>query len=300
MDLTLDRISDDDGRFAILAMDQRGTLRKMLEGAGQPATDEDLRQFKIDVVSALSPYSSGVLLDVEYGVDAVRAAGAIAETAGLLISAERSPGSSWNGEPRVEFDPERGPAWVRANGGVALKFLLRWRPDRPVTGDGPDLAAEALDAVAAVVDACRREGVPSVIEPLVATGPAEPPFDAARKRQAIIRSAELLAEIAPDLLKLEWPGDADGCRELTDAVGSVPWTLLSAGVAYEAFVDQVATAMDAGASGFIAGRAIWGEAVNLEPSARREFLATTSTDRLEGLRAGVVGRGRAWREVAAV
>jgi tagatose-1,6-bisphosphate aldolase len=298
MPLSLDRIADADGRFAILAMDQRGTLRKMLETAGRTAADEDLRQFKIDVVSALSPNSTGVLLDVEYGVDAVRAAGALAETTGLLISAERSPGSTWNGEARVEFDPDRGPAWVRANGGVALKFLLRWRPDRQPTPDGPDLAAEALAAVAAVVDACRREGMPSVIEPLVATGPGEAPFDAARKRQAIVRSAELLAELGPDLLKLEWPGDGNGCRELSDAVGSVAWTLLSAGVAYEVFVDQVATAMDAGASGFIAGRAIWGEAVGLEPSARREFLAGTASERLRLLRAGVVGHGRSWREVA--
>ena len=298
MPLTLDQIADADGRLAILAMDQRGTLRKMLQAASRPAEDEDLRQFKIDVVSALSPLSSGVLLDVEYGVDAVRAAGAIAETAGLLISAERSPGASWNGEPRVEFDSGRGPAWVRANGGVALKFLVRWSPDRPVTDGGPDLAGEALGAVAAVIAACRRDGMPAVIEPLVTTLPGEPAFDPPGERAAVVRSAQLLAELGPDLLKVEWPGDAGGCRELSEVAGGVPWTLLSAGVEFGAFVDRVGTAMDAGASGFIAGRAIWGEAVGLDRPARREFLATAASERLRALSAAVAGRGRSWHEVA--
>lgn len=298
MPRTLDQIADVNGRFAILAIDQRGTLRKMLDAADRPSEDEDLRQFKIDVVSALSPYCSGVLLDVEYGVAAVRTAGALAATVGLLISAERSPGSSWNGEPRVEFDPERGPAWVRAAGGVALKFLARWRPDRPVPDAGPDLAAEALDAVAAVVAACRQHGMSAVIEPLVVTLPGEPAFDPARKRLAVVRSAQLLAELGPDLLKLEWPGDADGCREIAEVVGTVPWTLLSAGVEFEEFVDRVGTAMSAGASGFIAGRAIWGEAVGLDRSARQEFFATTATDRLRALSAIVAERGRSWSEVA--
>ncbi len=298
MPLTLDQIADADGRFAILAMDQRSTLRNMLQAAGRPAEDEDLRQFKIDVVSALSPHSSGVLLDVEYGVDAVRTAGGIAATAGLLISAERSPGASWNGEPRAEFDPGRGPAWVRASGGVALKFLVRWRPDRPVPDVGPDLAGEALGAVAAVIAACRRDGMPAVIEPLVTTLPGEPAFDPTRKRAAVIRSAQLLAELGPDLLKLEWPGDAGGCREVSEVVGGVPWTLLSAGVEFEEFVDRVGNAMDAGASGFIAGRAIWGEAVALDRPARREFLATAASERLQTLSAAGAGRGRSWRTVA--
>jgi tagatose-1,6-bisphosphate aldolase len=36
--MTLDKIADSAGRSAILAMDQRGTLRTMLERSGRPAT----------------------------------------------------------------------------------------------------------------------------------------------------------------------------------------------------------------------------------------------------------------------
>lgn len=295
MSLSLDQIANDAGTFAILAMDQRGTLRKMLEKAGQPASGEDMSDFKVDVIGALSPHASGVLTDVEYGVGAVQAAGALDARAGLLISSERSPQPTWNGEHRTEYAPtERGPAFVAENGGSALKFLVRWRPDR-VAGPGePDLAKEALDAVAAVVADCRAAGMPSVIEPLVTTQPGEGPEE---KKRLVIRSAELLAELDPDLLKLEWPGDADGCGQVSKVCGRVPWALLSAGVAYEEFVTRVLTAMDGGAAGYIAGRAFWGEAVGLTGAERRQFLASTALDRMAGLNAAIEGHGRSWREV---
>jgi tagatose-1,6-bisphosphate aldolase len=295
MPTTLDQIAGDPGTFAILAMDQRGTLRKMLDKAGRPSADEELSDFKVDVIGALSPFASGVLTDVEYGVGPVRAAGALDPRAGLLISSERSPQATWNGEHRTEYAAaERGPAFVAEHGGAALKFLVRWRPDRPAGAGEPDLAGEALDAVRAVVADCRAYGMPSVIEPLVTVYPDEG-LDV--RKRLVVRSASRLAELGPDLLKLEWPGDADGCREVSKVCGGVPWALLSAGVAYEEFVARVLTAMDAGASGYIAGRAFWGEAVGLAGDDRRRFLRTTAVDRMAALNAAIDGHGRGWREV---
>jgi len=292
---TLDQIAGEPGTFAILAMDQRGTLRRMLDKAGQPSADHDLSDFKVDVIGALSPLASGVLTDVEYGAGPVRSAGALDPRAGLLIASERSPQPTWRGEHRTEYrGGERGPAFVAANGGAALKFLVRWRPDRPAGAGEPDLAGEALDAVRAVVADCRAYGLPSVIEPLVTVHPDE---SADARRRLVIRSAELLAALDPDLLKLEWPGDADGCREVSKVCGRVPWALLSAGVAYEEFVERVLTAMDAGASGYIAGRAFWGEAAGLAGDDRRRFLRTTAVDRMTALNAAIEGHGRGWREV---
>lgn len=266
------------GGFAILAMDQRGTLRKLLQGAGRPDTDDDLRAFKVDIVRELAPAATGVLLDNEYGIGAVRAANALPEQVGLLVSAELSPGPSHQGEPRTVYDRSRGPEWVRGLGGDALKYLVRWRPDRPVTDGGPDLAAEALSAVRAVVDDCRAAGLPSVIEPLVQRLPGEQ-LDPVAKEALVLESARQLARLRPDLLKLEWPGQ-DGCREVTAALDGVPWTLLSAGVAFDDFVERVRTALAAGARGFIAGRAIWGEAVTLVGPERVEFLREVARPRL--------------------
>ena len=186
---------------------------------------------------------------------------------------------------------------MAANGGVALKFLIRWRPDRLAGDDEPDRAQEAIDAVAAAVEACRAFGMPAVIEPLVTMLPGEQ-LSTDQRHDLVIRSAEVLADVGPDLLKLEWPGDAEGCDRVTKVCGNVAWALLSAGVGYEQFVSRVVTAMDAGATGFVAGRAIWGEATALTGDARRDFLRTTAVERMQGLVAAIAGHGPSWREVA--
>lgn len=293
---TLDAIANAQGRLAVLAMDQRGTLRRMLDGVGKPSTAADLTAFKVDVIGALSPLSSGVLTDVEYGVPAVRAAGALADGVGLLIAAEPVEKEKWNGEYRNVAG--RDAAWVRENSGDALKFLVYWDPDR-VAGEGePDLAAETMALVGDIVKDCAATGLPSVIEPLVAVAPGAPKPSPQEKAEAVIRSATRLATLNPSLLKLEWPGGPEGCARVSEALGAVPWTLLSAGVEYEEFVERVKIALDAGACGFIAGRAIWGEAVNFDGDERRAWLAEVAVPRLAGLSEVLAGRGRSWREVA--
>lgn len=294
----LDAIADAQGRFAVLAMDQRGTLKRMLTAAGKRAEPQDLRDFKVDVISALSPLSSGVLTDVEFGVPAVRAAGAIPDGVGLLIAAEPVEKSKYGEEYRNVRDAAKSAAWVRENTGDAVKFLVYWNPDRPVVDGEPDLAGETMDVVRAVVEDCRAEGVPSVIEPLVQAPPGTTPT-ADEKFELVISSATKLATLQPDLLKLEWPGGAEGCRRVSDALGTVPWALLSAGVGYEDFVERCRTALDNGASGIIAGRAIWKEAVDLEGDERRAFLKEVAVPRLQGLTDVLAKHGRSWQEVAA-
>ena len=97
-----------------------------------------------------------------------------------------------------------------------------------------------------------------------------------------------------DVLKLEFPADLkrtrefcggafDGqerqavyqlsevrefCRQLNEGAG-MPWVILSAGVGIEEFLVQVGLATEAGASGFLCGRAIWKDAVPLYPDVAR-------------------------------
>ncbi len=294
----LDAIADDMGRFAVLAMDQRATLRRMLTAAGRPNEDADLSAFKVDVISALAPLSTGVLTDVEYGVGPVRAAAAMPPDVGLLIAAEPVVKQTWNGEARTVVDAERTAAWVRSHTGDGVKFLVYWQPDRAAVEGEPDLAAEAMAAVRTVVEDCAATGLPSVIEPLVTFAPGVDPTQEQRF-ESVILSATRLATLQPDLLKLEWPGGAEGCRRISDGLGTVPWALLSAGVGYEDFVERCRVALDNGASGIIAGRAIWKEAVDLVGEERRAFLRDTAVPRLAGL-VDVLGRhGRSWHDVAA-
>jgi tagatose-1,6-bisphosphate aldolase len=295
----LTAISGPDGTLAIVAIDQRNTLRRMLTAEGRPTDPETIRSFKVDVVQALSPSATAVLLDPEFGVPAVREADAMAPGCATLVAVEPAERATWEGEPRAGRDPERTATWVREIGGDAVKLLVQMRPDRPRRAGEPDLVAEVVDVVQAVVDDCAAAGVPSVIETLLYRLPDEDPLPLRRRADLIAESARILSQTHPDLLKLEYPGDARGCQAVANAV-TAPWAMLSAGMPFGDFLEAVITSCEeGGACGFIAGRVYWKEAVALEGEARRKFLATTGRDRLEQSVAAMSGRARPWYEAAA-
>ena len=279
---TLADIASADGVFAIIAMDQRNTLRRMFKAVGIEASEEDLRTVKADVARALTPAASGMLLDPTYGVPAVTEAQALAPSCGLLVAAEPSSRDSYNGEPRARRDAELNARWVAAQGGDAVKFLVQLRADRSVPAGEPDLASEVLDVCQEIVTDCTSAGLPSVIENLVYQLPGEHLSGKARE-DAIIDAAAALDELDIDLLKLEYPGSADACRRLADVLHR-PWAVLSAGVPFEQFSDVLKIAFDeGGASGFIAGRSIWREALPLRGLERQRFLDTVARPRLDDL-----------------
>lgn len=293
---SLDAIANEDGVFSIIAMDQRNTLRRMFAAVDKEATPEAMRAAKVDVAKALTPAASGILLDPTIGVPSVLEAGALAESCGLLIAAEPESRGNFNGEPRASRLAEQNAAWVRDLGGHAVKFLVQLRPGRPHLTGQPDLAEEVLDVVRAVVEDCRAAGVPSVVENLIYQLPGEEPLTPQQREDLIVEAARKLDELAPDLLKLEYPGSAKGCRRIADTVTG-PWAVLSAGVAFAEFQDVLRISCDeGGASGFIAGRSVWKEAIGLEGAARQEFLDTVARPRLDALLAAVSGRARPWRE----
>ena len=154
----LARISGPDGTLAIVAIDQRNTLRRMLSAESRPTDPDTIRSFKVDVIDALSPAATAVLLDPEFGVPAVREAGAMASGCATLVAVEPAERATWQGEPRAGRDPERTAEWVREIGGDAVKLLVQMRPDRPRRPGEPDLVAEVVDVVQAVVDDCAAAG----------------------------------------------------------------------------------------------------------------------------------------------
>jgi tagatose-1,6-bisphosphate aldolase len=71
-----------------------------------------------------------------------------------------------------------------------------------------------------------------------------------------------------------------------DLCAGVPWAVLSAGVDHATFVGQVATAMENGASGVIAGRSLWKDCISLDPevcAARLEEIASARLREIEAI-----------------
>lgn len=293
----LDRVARPDGTFAIVAMDQRNTLRRMVTAAGRTPDDALMTDLKADIARALSPSASAMLVDPDLGGPACRRPGVLAPGCGVMVAAEPADKDSWQGEPRATRDPSLDAAWVQAQGGDALKFLLQLRAGRPRRPGDEDLEQEVLDVTRAIVEDCRAQGVPSVIENLIYPVPGEEPLSPQQRSDVIVESARMLDEVGCDLLKLEYPGSPEACRRVAEVVTG-PWAVLSAGVAFDDFLDVLRISCDdGGASGFIAGRAFWKDAVDLDGPERWEFLAGEGRRRLDTCVEAVDGRARPWRSV---
>ncbi|HET6530478.1 MAG TPA: hypothetical protein VFH03_07675, partial [Actinoplanes sp.] len=196
--------------------------------------------------------------------------------------------------PRTHRDPGLNAHWVIDQGGAALKFFVQLRADRPAPAPGePDLVAETLGVCREVIADCRAAGLPVVIENLIYPLDGRAP-EGRERADAIVEAARALDELDADLLKLEYPGSPDACRRLASVLRR-PWAVLSAGVPFDRFREVLRIAFDdGGASGFIAGRSVWREAVALDGPERRTFLTEVARPRLEELTATAAAHARPW------
>ncbi len=295
----LDAIATEAGTFAVLAMDQRGTLRRMLAAVDRADTpDEEITALKRDMIASLAGSASAFLVDPTFGLPASKAADTSAPY-GVLLAAEPASRGTHDGEPVVSLDPAQDAAWVRDSGADALKFLVQVRADRPTGSDGRDTTAEAVEVMRTLVADCAGVGVPSVIENLIFPLAGEAPLSPEARADAIIEAAVLIDDLRPSLLKLEYPGSPEACRRLADRISS-PWAVLSAGVSSDEFADVLRVSCDeGGASGFIAGRSVWRETVAMDHAERVAFLSDTGRRRLDEYCAIIEGRARSYREAAA-
>jgi len=302
--VNLQRLTDAAGRFKMLAIDQRDSLRTALARATGAAPDAvsygDLAATKAVITEVLAPCSTATLVDPVYGLPL--ATKLIPGDVGLLVAAEET-GYERAGSGGRQRKSRLVSGWTVAKakraGANAVKLLIYYNPDADA-----DVLRHQQDLVRHVGADCEREDLPFLLE--VVTYPIEEPSadtpEFARKRpRHTIESAREFSkdDYRVDILKLEFPGDLkysrqfcqavfDGkerpalftldearasCRELAAAAGH-PWVILSGGVDIREFLVNLELAVEAGASGFLCGRAIWKDVVPKYPdlAAMRLFL----------------------------
>lgn len=283
--------------FGILAFDQRGSYRRMMPD-GTPY--ETLVQVKNDIICSLSKYASAVLTDPTYGLSpALQMSG----QSGLLLSLEKS---GYDGEPtarKIVFDEGWTAEKIRKMGANAVKLLVYYNPQNE------SLADELDTIIVKTIADCHRWDLPVFLEPLSYSADPEMPSDSAEfaelRPTLVVETARRLCMTGADVLKMEFPvnikynNDQESWRSYCEALSeasSVPWVLLSAGVDFERFVPQVEIACESGASGFLAGRAIWKEGAIMSPTERCAFLQGTATDRLKQLLELASAKSRPWTD----
>jgi len=288
---TLDAIARPSGMFAMVAMDQRESLRTMFAEAGAGRVgDAELVAFKTAVACALGPLASGFLIDRTLGFDHVRS-GLLPAGCGLILAADDLAQEPGRPVEETGIDESVAAPGFDLGGVRALKLLLIWRRD--------SRREERVELARRFIALAARRGVLSVLEPVVRPAPGE----AARwdEDAAILDAARELAPLAPSLYKAQVPrrgiGSADELRRACEALGQAiarPWVVLSQGVDRARFLPAVRAACQGGASGFLAGRALWSDVVG-RPDVDRA-LAEVSAPRLERLVEVVDREGVPWRK----
>jgi len=279
----LSAVSDQQGIIRAAAMDQRGSLKKAIAKAkgidSKAVTAQMLSEFKSAVSRVLTPYASAILLDPEYGLEAVRQR---AKGTGCLLAYE-STGYDQTRSGRI---PELIPDWTVKKsieqGADCIKVLLYYTPF-----EKPEINAVKHAFVSRIGAECAFYDVPFFLE-FVGYDPEggdEKELAYAKKKPEIVRQS--MAEFSKpdyqvDVLKVEIPvnlqytegtrsfkgeGTAYSRQEAKEhyhacaGAAQRPFIYLSAGVSDEQFRESLELAIEAEVcfAGVLCGRATWKE-----------------------------------------
>lgn len=303
----LSRIADKEGRFRMMAIDQRGSLKKMLAKALPREVEyRDLAAVKKSIVKVLAPYSSATLIDPVYGYpEAIKY---FPKEVGLLITSEETGGEK-TGSSGKEIKSKLIEGWdvskTRRLGADACKLLIYYRGDA-----SPDVVSHQQKIIKEVGEDCLKNDIPYVLEivnyPFRDDEEKDNLIYARRKPEIVFDYVKEFSkpQYQVDVLKIEFPANLKYCKEFAEGafdgkkrqpaydysqvrdycrqitqLSRLPWVILSAGVDIEEYVEQVKLACENGASGFLCGRAIWKNCVQYYPDieAMEQWLVTSGT-----------------------
>ena len=251
---------------------------------------EEMVERKLELCSILAKYASAVLLDPIFGAAQCISYSALPSSTGLLVSIEASGYSGEKEHRLTKLLDEWSVEKIKRMGASAVKILVYYRPDLK------QLANEQLNTINTVAMECIKYDLPFLVEPKsypIGNEVNNPRGFADLKENLVIKTARDITTLPIDVLKAEFPGDLrykkdkseliELCHQL-DMSSQVPWVILSSGVDFELFSQQVEIASQAGASGFLGGRAIWQEAMHIDNTRERvQYLSTVGADRLKRL-----------------
>lgn len=315
----LEKMSDKNGVIAALAIDQRGSLKKMLAAAAnKPANEEDIVEFKKAISSELTPYASAILLDPEYGLPASKVR---ADGSGLLVSYEKT-GYDATEPGRL---PDLISVWsvrrLKEAGADSIKFLLYIDPD-----EDKSIIDQKEAFVERVGDECVAEDIPFFVELVTyddSIGDVKSAEYAKVKPHKVIEAMKEFSkpQYHIDVLKVEVPINLDYVegfngdnpvvytkdeaikyfKEQSDAT-KLPYIFLSAGVSAQAFRDELHLAKDADAkfNGVLCGRATWKGAI--EPFAKdgeeagKKWMNDQGKKNIEELNKVLAETATSWKE----
>lgn len=314
----LENLSTKDGVISALAIDQRGSLKKMLaDAANKPADETTIVDFKKAVSSELTPYASSILTDPEYGLPATKVRD---KNCGLLLSYEKTGYDTTEPGRMPDLIANQSGLRIKNEGGDAIKFLLYYDPD-----EGQEINDKKKAFVERVGAEAKANELPFFLELLTYDSKIK---DTKSAEFAKVKANKVLQAIkefsAPQydvtVLKVEIPFNLkfvegfngnnevvytqeqakDLLKQQSDST-DLPFIFLSAGVTSEEFIAEIKMAEEAGAdfNGVLCGRATWKPAIKPfageSEAAGRKWLSTKGKENIENLNQALKG-AKSWRD----
>ena len=311
------RMADENGLFKMTAVDQRPPIKNPIKekrGLAEAPYD-DVADFKLMLVEELQRESSAMLLDPHFALP--RGLSVLSPSKGLIVTLEDSVFTETKGG-RLSCEIDHWSVEkIKRCGGDAVKVLAWYRPDA-----SPTVRIKQKDFAERVGAACHKYDIPYLFELLVypLEGEANKTKDyiemTNKHSDHVLESVRAFAHpnFGIDIFKLESPVPAkavpslngDGAakvQKLFTEMGNLagrPWVMLSAGAGMDDFRNVMEHAYKAGASGYLAGRAIWLKAFQQFPDwgAIRKELQDESVPYMRSLNALTDAKATPWHKHA--
>jgi tagatose 1,6-diphosphate aldolase len=275
----LKRLSDENGVIGALAIDQRGSLKKMIaSGDASHVGDEGIIRFKELVSEELTPFATAILLDPEYGLPAAKVRD---KNTGLLVAYEKTGYDASEVGRLPDLLPECSVKRLKEAGADAIKFLLYYDVD-----EDEQINNYKHVYMERVGSECAAEDLPFFLEIISYDAENE---DVKSKEYAKVKPNKVIGAMKEfskpqyqvDVLKVEVPvemnfveGYAEGeavyskeeaaflFKEQSEAT-DLPFIFLSAGVSAKLFQETLKFAKETGSAfnGVLCGRATWKDGV---------------------------------------
>ncbi len=268
------RMADVNGFFMMTAVDQRPPIKNPIaKHYGVPdAPYEDVARFKTLLVETMQNDSTAMLLDPHYAIP--KGLSSFSPQKGLIVTLEDSLFKETpKGRLSSEID-DWSVGKIKRMGGDAVKVLAWYRPDA-----SPEVNQHQQNFVRKIGEKCTHFDIPFLLELLVyplsedQVQTKEYVEMTGKRSEHVLESVAEFAkpEYGVDLFKLESPVEAtnvpgvggensDEAQKWFNELGKLasrPWVMLSAGAGKDDFYKIMTHAFAAGASGYLAGRAIW-------------------------------------------
>ncbi|MFL2128806.1 tagatose-bisphosphate aldolase [Ruoffia sp. FAM 24228] len=310
-------LSNENSVISALAIDQRGSLKKMLGSED----DSTIEEFKKMISKNLTPFSSSILLDPEYGLPATEVRD---KNAGLILAYEETGYDASSEERYPDLLDNWSALRIKEAGADAVKILLYY--DIDASKEINDIKHAFVERVGSECDA---ENIPYFLEILTYDTKIQ---DVKSREYAEVKphkvnsAMELFSDprYKVDVLKVEVPvnmnyvegyGNDDEIlyskeeakrlfKEQSEKT-HLPFIFLSAGVSAQLFQETIKLAGESESTfnGVLCGRATWKESTDIfaaetdsEYTETNTWLQTTGKNNIEELNQVLNQHAVSWKD----